>query len=45
MDQTGYAQPSREALIKVRGLNSNYHYNGIQGWKIERDGLVHNAYA
>lgn len=43
MDQTGYRQPSREALIKVRGTHSSYHYNGIQSWKIERDGRVRNA--
>jgi sulfane dehydrogenase subunit SoxC len=43
MDQTGYRQPSREALIKVRGTHSSYHYNGIQSWKIERDGRVRNV--
>ena len=42
-DQTGYRQPSREALIKVRGTHSSYHYHGIQSWKIERDGRVHNV--
>jgi sulfane dehydrogenase subunit SoxC len=41
-DQTGYRQPSREALIKVRGTHSSYHYHGIQSWKIERDGRVRN---
>ncbi|HET8722551.1 MAG TPA: sulfite dehydrogenase [Nitrospira sp.] len=43
-DQTGYRQPSRDALIKVRGLHSVYHYNGIQSWKIDRDGRVSNVY-
>ena len=43
-DQTGYRQPSRDALIKVRGLHSVYHYNGIQSWKIDRDGQVSNVY-
>jgi sulfane dehydrogenase subunit SoxC len=42
VDQTGYTQPSRDALIKVRGIHSSYHYNGIQCWKIERDGRVQN---
>ena len=28
-DETGYAQPSREALIAVRGVNSGLHYTGI----------------
>jgi sulfane dehydrogenase subunit SoxC len=43
VDDTGYQQPSREALVKVRGVHSNYHYNGIQPWKIDRDGLVRNV--
>jgi sulfane dehydrogenase subunit SoxC len=43
MDETGYMQPSRAALTKVRGSHSSYHYNGIQSWKIERDGRVHNV--
>jgi sulfane dehydrogenase subunit SoxC len=43
VDQTGYRQPSREALIQVRGTHSSYHYNGIQSWKIERDGRVRNT--
>jgi sulfane dehydrogenase subunit SoxC len=43
VDDTGYRQPSREALVKVRGVHSNYHYNGIQSWKIDRDGLVRNV--
>jgi sulfane dehydrogenase subunit SoxC len=45
VDQTGYRQPSRDALIKVRGTHSSYHYNGIQCWKIERDGRVKNFHA
>lgn len=44
-DETGYRQPSREALVKVRGIHSSYHYNGIQSWRIGRDGLVRNVYA
>ena len=44
-DETGYRQPTREALIKVRGLHSSYHYNGIQSWKIGPDGSVKNVYA
>ncbi len=45
VDQTGYRQPSRDALIKVRGTQSSYHYNGIQSWKIDRDGRVRNIHA
>lgn len=43
MDETGYVQPSRQALIDVRGMNSVYHYNAIQGWKVARDGSVTNV--
>jgi sulfane dehydrogenase subunit SoxC len=44
-DETGYRQPTREVLIKVRGLHSSYHFNGIQCWRIGADGLVRNVYA
>lgn len=42
-DSTGYVQPTREALVQERGLNSYYHYNGIQQWRIGADGSVKNA--
>jgi len=44
LDETGYQQPTRDALIKVRGTHSSYHYNGIQSWKIGRDGVVRNIH-
>jgi len=40
VDETGYVQPSRAALIEARGRNSNYHNNGIQSWKVQPDGSV-----
>lgn len=43
MDSTGYVQPTREALVQARGLNSNYHYNGIHQWRVGADGSVKNA--
>lgn len=43
-DETGYVQPSRQALVEIRGMNSIYHYNAIQSWKISRDGAVHNVH-
>lgn len=43
VDETGYVQPRRDALINIRGTNSSYHYNGIHTWKIERDGRVRNV--
>jgi sulfane dehydrogenase subunit SoxC len=42
-DESGYVQPSREALGAVRGLNSQYHCNAIKPWKIAADGSVTNA--
>jgi sulfane dehydrogenase subunit SoxC len=45
LDETGYMQPSRTALVAVRGVNSVYHNNAIQSWKIATDGRVSNVYA
>jgi sulfane dehydrogenase subunit SoxC len=45
IDETGYVQPTREALVAVRGTNSIYHYNGIRFWKVRADGTVGNVEA
>jgi sulfane dehydrogenase subunit SoxC len=42
-DDTGHVQPTLAELVKVRGLNSIYHNNAIQGWKVAADGSVQNA--
>jgi sulfane dehydrogenase subunit SoxC len=42
-DDTGYVQPSRAELVAVRGVNSNYHNNMIQAWKVKGDGSVEYA--
>ena len=42
-DETGYVQPSRAELVQARGVNSNYHCNAIQGWKVQADGSVVDA--
>ena len=42
-DDTGYTQPPLGELIKVRGVNSNYHNNGIQAWKVASDGKITNG--
>jgi sulfane dehydrogenase subunit SoxC len=42
-DETGYIQPTRAALVAARGINSSYHYNAIQSWKVSRDGQVTNV--
>jgi len=45
IDESGYVQPTREALIAVRGTNSGYHFNGIKFWKVQADGKVTNVEA
>jgi sulfane dehydrogenase subunit SoxC len=42
-DDTGFVQPSRAELVAARGLNSNYHNNATQGWKVNADGTVVDA--
>jgi len=42
-DETGYVQPSREALLKVRDVRAYYHYNAIQNWSVAAGGAVTNA--
>jgi sulfane dehydrogenase subunit SoxC len=39
-DETGYVQPTREALVAARGTDSYYHYNGILTWRVEAGGKV-----
>jgi sulfane dehydrogenase subunit SoxC len=45
IDETGYVQPTRAALIAARGTNSTYHYNGIKVWNVRADGTVTNVEA
>ena len=40
IDETGYVQPTVQALIDARGAGSAYHSNGIRPWKVERGGRV-----
>jgi len=41
VDETGYVQPTREALIAERGVSSvGYHTNPITGWRVRSDGAV-----
>jgi sulfane dehydrogenase subunit SoxC len=42
-DETGYVQPSRDDLLKMRDARSYYHYNAIQTWNVAEDGAVTNA--
>jgi sulfane dehydrogenase subunit SoxC len=43
MDETAYVQPSKDALRKIRGVNSIYHNNGIQTWALKPGGEVENV--
>src|ERR1043166_1490178 len=43
IDESGYVQPTKNALRKIRGVNSIYHNNGIQTWLVKGDGEVENV--
>ena len=43
MDETGYVQPSLNALRTVRGTRSIYHNNAIQSWQVAQSGEVKNV--
>lgn len=43
-DETGYVQPTIGQLVKERGVNSVYHHNGIQSWKVATGGEVSNVH-
>jgi sulfane dehydrogenase subunit SoxC len=43
IDETGYVQPTRAALVAARGTNSIYHYNGIKAWHVQAAGTVTNV--
>jgi len=42
-DSTGYLQPTKEELRKIRGTNSIYHNNGIQTWHVKANGETENV--
>ena len=43
MDDSGYVQPTKDELRKVRGTNSIYHNNGIQTWLVRANGETENV--
>jgi sulfane dehydrogenase subunit SoxC len=43
IDSTGYVQPTKDELRKIRGTNSIYHNNGIQTWHVRENGTVENV--
>ena len=40
IDETGYVQPTRTALMKVRGPGTDFHFNHIVGWRVTPDGHI-----
>lgn len=44
-DETGYIQPTRIDLLKVRGPAARWFNNSIQSWKVATDGSVHDVHA
>ena len=43
VDETGYVQPTFDALRAVRGRRTRYHQNPITGWRVASDGQVRLA--
>lgn len=43
IDETGYVQPTIQALQEKRGVNSVYHNNSIQTWLVNASGEVENV--
>ena len=43
MDETGYVQPTIQALQKERGVNSIYHNNSIATWLVKSSGEIENV--
>ncbi len=44
-DEKDYVQPTFAELVAVRGVNSFYHNNAIQPWRIDAQGEITNANA
>ena len=43
IDSSGYVQPTKDELRKVRGVNSIYHNNGIHTWLVRANGETENV--
>jgi sulfane dehydrogenase subunit SoxC len=39
-DETGYVQPTRAVFESTRGKGTDYHYNYIRVWNVDRTGAV-----
>jgi len=44
VDETGAVQPTRAALMAIRGPSYRFHYNAIQSWNVAAAGAVSNVY-
>jgi sulfane dehydrogenase subunit SoxC len=40
IDETGYVQPTRQALMDERGAGTDYHNNAVRGWRVDASGAV-----
>jgi sulfane dehydrogenase subunit SoxC len=43
IDETGYVQPTIAELRAARGINTIYHKNAQQTWRVNADGTVNNV--
>lgn len=43
-DDSGYVQPSREALVANRGTDGFFHYNAIVSWEVTEEGDISHVY-
>lgn len=39
-DEAGFVQPTHTALVAKRGPGTDYHFNQIVGWRVEKSGRV-----
>jgi len=45
VDESGYVQPERAALIAERGQHGYFHYNAIVSWAVSPEGDISHVYA
>ena len=43
-DEAGNVQPTREALVKLRGTYDYFHYHAIVSWGVSADGSIAHVY-
>lgn len=44
VDEAGRTQPTREAWLSRYGAGQRYHYNAIQGWRVDGQGRLANVH-